>query len=55
MRTGDQKKPKFMAEIIPQVGMVKKTAEVMGWECKLDLTRHIVLPLLGSIQCNGLM
>ena len=42
MRTGDQMKPIFMVEIILQVGMVKKW-QVMGWECKIDLTRHIVM------------
>ena len=50
MRAGDWMKPIFMAEIIPQVVMVKKMAEVSGWEIKIELRRHILKGKNGYIR-----
>ena len=50
MRAGDWKKLIFMAEIIPQVGMVKKMVEVSRLESKIELIRHILMGKNGYIR-----
>ena len=50
MRASDQMKLIFMAEIIPKVGMVKKMAEVSGWEIEIELRRHMLKGKNGYIR-----
>ena len=43
MRASGQMKPIFMAEVILQVGIVKKMVEVSEWEIKIELRRNILM------------